>query len=264
MMADAAYDRIASVAARAGVLRHFPGLFASFGMAVADARRLTTGIVGLLEAGRPSLLDDIGNLLGMSRAKLEWGRLLAEARAPFLGRWIASHAQNGALLDLLCGDGAVGTAVSALTGQAVDLVERKGQRGVMPRPWSKRIESLSAFRRRATTSRFENALLCTVLHHEADPEHMLGLAARLSRRVILLENCIDDDYTPDYQLLVDAIFNCSLYRTRLPWPGQHLHAQDWLTRCAAYGRARLIGHSSAVPGVPLAHSIIVLDVEPTR
>jgi hypothetical protein len=259
--AAAAHGRISSDAAQAGVLRHFPRLFASFGMAAADAQYLTADIVRLLEAGRPSLLDDIGDLLSMTRTGPQWGRLLAEARAPFLGRWIAPHALGGDVLDLLCGDGAVGTELFALTGQTVHLVEREGQCGVVPRPWGARIESLSEFRQRAHDLRFENVLLCTVLHHEVDPDAMLRLAARLSKRVILLENCVDDDYNPDYHLLVDAIFNCSLYRTRLPWPGQHFSAQDWLTRCATYGRARVIGHSSAVPGVPLSHSIIVLDVE---
>lgn len=257
--------QIRSIGARYGILRHFPPFLSSLGVEPRRAHTIACEFTDLLDATEDRMLEEIGRLLADEGLREPWGDALATARAEHLARWIAPHLLGSRVIDVLCGDGAVGTRLEALTGAAVRLVERNDQRGVVDRPWISCIEDFDAFAAHSEPRMCETAIVSTVLHHETDPKRTLALAARCaSQRVVIVENCIEPQYGKDYHLLVDAMFNRSLYRTHLAWPGEHRTAEDWLVVCAEHGRAHIVDRCTTVPGIPLAHTLIVVDLETTR
>lgn len=256
-------QRIKSTAAQEGLLRHFPALFLSFGIAAQRSTRLTEALHSHLRRNSHDVLDAIGNLLREEQVVCPWGDALAIDRAKVLANWIAPHVTGESVLDLLCGDGAVGNQLGKACSANVHLVERQFQRGVMNRDWIRDIEDFETFITTHESSvKHDTILLCTVLHHETDPVQLLELAAqRAARRILIVENCIEEVYEADYHLLVDAIFNCSLYRTQLPIPGQHRTAHEWRELCEKHGRVSQIHHTTKVPGIPLGHTLMVVDLE---
>lgn len=257
--------QIRSADAKNGILRHFPPLLSSLGVESPRAHAIASKFTDLLDAPEDRILEEIGHLLADEGLVEPWGHALATARAEHLARWIAPHLLGPRVIDVLCGDGAVGTRLEALTSAQVHLVERSDQRGVVERSWFPRIEDFDAFAAHAEPCMCDTAIVSTVLHHETNPQRTLALAARCaSQRVVVVENCIEPQYGQDYQLLVDAMFNRSLYRTRLAWPGEHRTAEDWVTMCAQYGRAHIVDRCTTVPAIPLAHTLIVVDLEATR
>lgn len=257
--------QIRSIGAKYGILRHFPPFLSSLGVEPPRAHAIATEFTDLLDAPEDRMLEEIGRLLANEGLMGPWGHALATARAEHLARWISPHLLGQRVIDVLCGDGAVGTRVAALSGANVHLIERSNQRGVVNRLWFPRIEDFDTFAARAEPRMCDTAILSTVLHHESDPQRTLALAAHCAnRRMVVVENCIESQYGKDYQLLVDAMFNRSLYRTRLPWPGEHRTAEAWIAMCTQHGRAYIVDRCATVPGIPLAHTMIVVDLESNR
>jgi hypothetical protein len=247
------------------VLRHFPGFLASLGVGRRQAGAITGRFVELLGAPGDLLLDGLDSLIAENGLREPWGQALATARAELLSRWIAPQLVGSCVLDLLCGDGAVGMRLEADAGVAVRLVEREHQRGVVERPWAARIEDFEPFARCAQPAVCDTAVLVAVLHHEEDPSAALALAARsAARRVVIVENCLEPDYGCDYHLVVDRLFNASLFHTGLPCPGQHRTAAEWVAMGCAFGHAHVVDRRTDVPGIPLAHTLNVLDLEAGR
>jgi hypothetical protein len=206
--------------------------------------------------------DAIGQLIERECLREPWSKALCSARAEYLSHWLVPHLMGTRILDLLCGDGAVGVLLEAASGKRVCLVERSIHRGGVDRTWSGRIQELDTLTPGGRPAECDSVLLCTVLHHEEDPLWLLSLAVRsATRRVVIVENCIEPEFGAAYQMAIDHIFNLSLSRTALPCPGQHRSAEEWVAICAKFGGARVVDRRTDVPGVPLAHTLIVLDFE---
>jgi hypothetical protein len=61
---------------------------------------------------------------------------------------------------------------------------------------------------------------------------------------------------------MDLFFNRCLNRTALPAPGQHRSTEEWLAMGRRVGEARALDRSCAVPGIPLAHTLIIVELGP--
>lgn len=257
--------RLRSNEAKSGVLRHFPPFLASLGVEPRRAHAITNEFTLLLNKPDDEVLDDIGNLISREGLGKSWGDSLTTDRAEQLAQWIAPQLRGERVLDILCGDGAIAVRMEIITGKKLHLVERHDQCGVVNRPWFDRIEDFESLLFRAQPHICDTAVLCTVLHHELDPLATLALAAKCaSQRVVIVENCIESLFGKDYHLLIDAIFNRSLYRTCLAWPGEHRTAEEWGAMCTGLGSAHIVDRKTSVPGVPLPHTIIVLELDRTR
>jgi hypothetical protein len=78
--------------------------------------------------------------------------------------------------------------------------------------------------------------------------------------VIMVENCVEADLSPEMHILVDDFFNYCLNKTPLPCPAQHRSADDWSGMLK--GRARLIfsDRRDSMPGIPLSHHLLVAEI----
>lgn len=256
------FEQITSSAAKEGVVQHFPALCESLGFTAAESSNLAGDLLDFLNPSSPEMLDKVGEFFAISGIQTQWRSALMKARADWLAGWIAPEIRGTTVLDLLCGDGAVGVQVSKAAQTSIHLVERQSQRGTVTRPWLNNIEEFSRFAIAKTRARFDTVLLCTVLHHEQDAERTLELAARsASERVVIVENCLEERYCADYHLLIDMLFNCSLYRTQLASPGEHRTSAEWCNLCSNFGTPRIVDRSIEVPGIPLAHTLIVVDMK---
>ena len=187
-------------------------------------------------------------------------RILDIERPPFLAALIAPHIV-GTVLDLICGTGAVARAIENLTRTHVAKVERTGHDGGQIATTA--VTSFVDFEQGHPKRAYDTVLLCTVLHHEFNPKELLAMAAQAARRrIIVVENCIDDACPAEYQELVDLIFNESLNKTALPCPGNHKTLADWLAMATQFGRARAAASVAAAPGIPLSHDVIVIEKAP--
>ncbi len=183
-----------------------------------------------------------------------WNRRLAEDRAVCLASAI-EPLLAGSLADLLCGD--AGIARRLAPGRRVVATEREQHHAATRSDDA--IEDFATFRRTARANSVDTALLCTVLHHEYDPQHLLDFAAWLARdRVVIVENTVSAEETPDLHLLVDIFFNHCLNQTTLQSPASHASREVWMGLGSRHGRAEHVGALRRVPGVPLTHDIIVV------
>ena len=203
-------------------------------------------------------LEQVSADLCRTGIRARWNAELGAARSAALGGWVAPHV-DGPVLDLLCGTGGVGDALRA-RGVVVTLSERAAGSCAGHRQHGSFVpmEQLEALDTRRC---YGTVLLCTVLHHEADADGLLALGARLAqRRLIIVENCLETNYQADYQLLMDVFFNRCLNPNDLSSPGDHRSAADWARAASAYGDLVLVERKQQIPGIPLGHHLIVLDI----
>lgn len=204
-------------------------------------------------------LLEIASALETSGVREQWNAVLRATRSEVIAEWVAPYFV-GSLLDLLCGEGRVGKCI-AESGIDVTLAEREGayshvkqQRQLPYFPLNKLVKTLP-------TLKFDCVLLCTVLHHEFDPEAMLSLGVQFARkRLILIENCLEPENPNDYQILVDIFFNHCLNQTTLDSPASHKSLHDWVECAARYGDIIKTDRKETIPGIPLSHNLIVVDL----
>ena len=210
------------------------------GMGPAETREFITFASARLRHGGEAGFDKISSFLRMTGLRDRWNTALGLSRSEALAEWIAPHVK-GSLLDLLCGSGGVGRALQ--------------QRGV-----NTTLTEHGKFSSQAAA--FDTVLICTNLHHEEDSEALLSLGARLARRrLILIENCIEKDFPGAYQLLIDLFFNRCLNPNDLGSPGTHRTAADWIRSASVYGDLVRVEQRRDIPGIPLGHHLIVLDID---
>lgn len=219
------------------------------------ARAFTTTVTDELRESRGEYVGGSG----FQEIRTSWNAVLSAQRSLMIADWIAPQL-NGSVLDMLCGDGRVGEALSERHGMDVTLTERSGayicNRGAHNIPFY----SFDTFTSLSPQPRFDAVLLCTVLHHEPDLEALLALSTQVARRkIIILENCLETECPADYHLLVDLFFNQWLNPIAIDCPANHRTTEEWLSVMSKYGRARFIDRRSALPGIPLPHSLFVLD-----
>ncbi len=229
------------------------------GMPSDRAEGFTQFAEALLFDNPDQALAQIAQKMESTGIRTKWNRVLWETRSKFIAEWIAPYIV-GALLDLLCGHGGISEFLSHY-GIEVTLSEREG---IYPEDWklpNLPYISLSDLIAMPPAHYFDTVVLSTVLHHESDPEVLLSVAGRLAkRRIIIVENCLESDYPPDFQLLMDIFFNHCLNLTDLESPAVHRSIEGWLSSVSSYGKIYHIERRENIPGIPLSHQLIVIDV----
>lgn len=189
-----------------------------------------------------------------------WNHLLRVARPRVLEQWCRPFVQSP-VLDLLCGDGRVGDQLQN-QGFQVTLAERDQDYRHMPKlygaPFIRFDGSPSQWRER----RFKTVLLLTVLHHENDWERLLNLAFSLAgSRLIVVENCLETDDETDFHQLLDLFFNQCLNSIQIECPARHGFLRQWVGRLERLGgRVVETQRRDFLPGVPISHHLLVVDV----
>ncbi|MEI6430490.1 MAG: hypothetical protein WCO45_19210 [Pseudanabaena sp. ELA607] len=214
----------------------------------------------LLLTEQADSLPKIAQVLEQQGIRVKWNQVLWFKRSEFLAQWLAPHIV-GELLDLLCGHGEVGKSLTKLRIN-VTLTERDG---IYPEDWKLPANlpyiPLSALTTFPPSRQFDTVLLCTVLHHEINSQALLALAERLAtKRIIIVENCLEQNFPADYQLLMDILFNNSLNLTNLESPAVHQTVEEWLAATSTFGKVIHLERRASVPGVPLSHHLIVIEV----
>jgi SAM-dependent methyltransferase len=231
------------------------------GMSRGESEDHASDFSEILRANHEDGLATVARRLDQSGIRTQWNHVLYERRPAALTSWILPHCR-GKLLDLLCGDGRVGECL-ATRGVRVTLTERLESYSVTRAHAVPFLEFDTLQQACGRRPSFSTILLCTVLHHEKAPDEVLRLASALCRgRLIIVENCLESRFPADAHLLLDLFFSRSLNTFTLPAAGNHASAKRWMTHLSTLGgRVRVHERSRFLPGIPLSHDLIVVDVD---
>jgi hypothetical protein len=200
-------------------------------------------------------LPEIANILKGHEIQLRWNYIFRELRSKFLAEWIKPYVV-GNLLDLLCGDGDIGKHISDMQVE-VTLSERRccNNHRLAFIPYQE-------LRTVCALPQFDTVLLSTVLHHTPNPNELILLGTQIARkRLIIIENCLEQEYPLDFHLLMDLFFNFGLNQLNEECPGNHRDSSAWYNTLLEYGSVVDVGRKDNIPGVPLPHHIFIIDVE---
>jgi len=241
-------------------LRASHTLRADLGYSRLESIELADGVVNLLVEKGPAAYSEIHEFLVSRGVQHRWNGIFHHCRSASMAQWLLPHVR-GTVIDLLCGSGRIGGILSDL-GVPTSLSERGPVRDSYPIVESERHWfDHDVFAQKAVSRSYDTVLLSTALHHEPDPDRLLQLALKLaSSRVLIVENCVEADLSPEMHILVDDFFNFCLNKTPLPCPAQHRSADDWSSMLK--GRARLIfsDRRDSMPGIPLSHHLLVAEI----
>jgi hypothetical protein len=221
---------------------------------LADAQaRLRTEALGAL--------PQIAEVLERTGVRERWNSLLARDRAEVLAAWVAPYLR-GRVLDLLSGCGAVGRVLAAAGWDVVSTERAAAYRAYLGGEPSHDFAFVDGADPLGSCCA-DTVLLCTVLHHEVDPEWLLAQATRVqARRLVIVENCLEGDHGEGFHLLMDVFFNHCLNRIDIDIPAQHRTPGEWLRLLGAFGRVRMVEQRPSVPGIPLGHHLFTVDLAP--
>lgn len=257
--------KIESLELKNNFFLHLPCFFEKFGLSSEFSLKITTNFFDLIQKRKNTCFEEFADQLENYGVSDIWKHELANNRAIYLGNWIAPYIKGGQVLDLLCGDGAVGIALNKIINKNICLVERPEHTGLIKYHWINEIKDYNLLfnlnKEKNNFKKFDTVILCTVLHHESKVIELLNIASQLTKqRIIIIENCIEDNYGVEYQLLVDLFFNLGLYKTKLSSPGSHLTNTDWVEIFKNYGNVKIQDYSDKVPGIPLSHTLFTIDL----
>ena len=206
----------------------------------------------------PDGLEGIANDVERTGIRTRWNRVLDTRRPIALAQWVTPYVE-GPLLDLFSGNGLVGQAIAA-TGCSVTMADPH-EAGHRAGPAAGTFLTVDHLGRIPDSHAYGTVLLCTVLHHadEADAllTRALGLAAR---RLIVIENAVEAEFPADYQVLMDLFFNRCLNPSAAPVTGEHRRTSEWIAAACRDGDLLRMERRAALPGIPLAHQLIVVDL----
>jgi hypothetical protein len=209
-----------------------------------------------LNARRLSSLSAVLEEFGVRRA---WNHALDFERPKMLAELIVPHI-HGTVADVLCGDGAVANTLRLRNTHNVTMIERSQNRGVVDRPWLDEIVDYDEMGSHPDF-RADTVVLCAVLHHETDVNSLIGMARQIAReRLIIVENTVTASVDHGAHLVMDQFFNECLNETELGSPGQHRSVEEWVQLFGPLGKVFHVDGVSRVPGVPLPHDVLVVDL----
>lgn len=210
--------------------------------------------------GDPNRLElrGLATLLKELGIQQVWNEALDVRRPVVLAELIAPYL-DGTALDLLCGDGAVAKAIERLFQRPVIMVERAQNQGLTERHWRR---SIVEFDEKATCEMIaDTVVLCAVLHHEQDVDALLYHAKQVAKkRLVVVENTVGADTDHGAHLLMDIFFNTCLNETELASPGSHRTVSEWTEMFSTHGSVKHVAALDRVPGVPLRHDVLVVDL----
>ena len=201
---------------------------------------------------------DIRARLRRSHIDARWEALLDEQRSRVMADWVAPYVR-GSVLDLLATGGRTGQLLAEI-GSPVTISARpesyKFDRSLYTLPYLYFSEESAH-----VIPACDTVMLNTALHRESDQEGILALAASASRgRLLIVEHVVEPDYPPELLLLWDMFYNQCLTTRGLLSSGQYRTAEEWMAPALCPGRIAAVERRDDIPGVPLAHALIVIDV----
>jgi len=103
---------------------------------------------------------------------------------------------------------------------------------------------------------FDISLLLTILHHTANPEEIIAEAARVSRRLIIIEDVYDTPFQAAYTKLTDKITNMEF----IGHPHSNRSHAEWL---ATFDRMGFILRRSEIHRLAILYqqAIYIVDME---
>jgi hypothetical protein len=102
--------------------------------------------------------------------------------------------------------------------------------------------------------------VCTAAHAEEDPEALLARAKRTgARRLVLVENVVESGASAELLALMSLFFHKCLGAVPRPARPRHRTIEGWMVPFADRGRIAAVERKDSVPGVPLAHALLVVD-----
>jgi hypothetical protein len=229
-------DRIV-IADPAGVARLLRHLLDDGGVEAAGAREL------LRETG---IRHRWNAVFAVARA-----RLLAEALAPLL---------RPPVLDVLAGDCTVSRALVERGVHPVRAVERLWQYPEVD--WSRVEVPVSDIGSPGWPDQGERTrLVCAVLHHAPDPVALLDELAgsRTGQRWVIVENCVDPRYGPEFHRFIDEFFNRCLNQFHCSCVPEHRTAAEWTELLRGYGTVEEYRELPVVPGLPFPYQVFVVE-----
>jgi hypothetical protein len=235
-------------------------LHADLGYGQQESAELADSVVKLLVEKGPSGYTEIHDFLATSGVQNRWNGVFYHCRSAALAQWVLPHVR-GSLIDVLCGSGRIGGILSDL-GVPTSLSERSLVRDSYPVVESAQLwldhDTLAD---EATPCSYDTVLLSTALHHDPDPERLLELGLKLaSSRLIIVENCVETDLSPEMHIFVDDFFNYCLNKTPLPCPAQHRSVDEWSSLLKDRARLVFSDRRNSLPGIPLSHHLLVAEI----
>ncbi len=200
-------------------------------------------------------------MLDTSGVRSRWNATFRYHRAAAIAQWILPYVE-GDVVDVLGGDGRIACVLSEY-GVPVTVTERPGISESYARFDTKHLKWVDhdAFATPDSSQLYDTVLFSTALHHEPDAMSLLKLASRIARkRIIIIENCIEDGLSDSFHILLDDFFNLCLNQTPLPCPGQHRTLGQWLRHIEQIGIPIIVDRRGELPGIPVSHHLIVAEM----
>ncbi|MGW0211014.1 hypothetical protein ACWDZ8_36425 [Streptomyces sp. NPDC003233] len=199
-------------------------------------------------------------LLRSSGIRQAWNACFAVERAGVVADWLAPWVPpSGPVLDLLAGDCRLTALLAQRIGRPVLGMDREGHYDdVLTHEWVhyRDLEEGPG----AALPEADTVLLCAVLHHESDPVALRDLAAASpARRFLVVENCEDDEYGPDFHLLMDLFYNRCLNDIGSACTREHRRLDQWAQLLSPFGELVHTDELRPVPGLPFPYQLMVFD-----
>ncbi|ESZ08450.1 hypothetical protein [Mesorhizobium sp. L48C026A00] len=235
-------------------------LYSDLGYAQREAVEVSGQLEAMLTENGSGAYPDIYDFLAGRGVRDRWNGVFYHCRSAAMAHWLLPHIR-GTTIDLLCGSGKLGGILSEM-GVLTTVTERDHVRDSYPSTedsvtWLDH----DTLTREAVPNSYDTVLLITALHHEADSEGLLQFAVKLaSKRVIIVENCVEPDLSNDLHILVDDFFNYGLNKTPLPCPAAHRSADEWSKMLNGRGRVIFTDRRDSIPGILLSHHLLVAEV----
>lgn len=226
-----------------------------------DFKEFEVTVQLLTQLDRSEVFPKLRNILDQSKIRQEWNQVLCENRSQMLANWLSLHI-TGNVLDMLCGDGMVGNQLAKL-GFSVTLSER-----YFDYDFDRRSHHLSFFPheeldeiKEAVT--FDTVLISAMLHHEKDQIKIMELAKTFKpKRIIIIENPIEKQFSYNFHILWDLFFNQCLNYCNIGNPMGHKTINGWIEFCKNYGKILALERREDIPGIPFSYILLCVEVEP--
>lgn len=202
-------------------------------------KRLAGEATIMLAEGREGAAERLRARLAEWDIDRQWAQVLRDEKAQSLAEWVEPYAR-GTVVDLLAKDGALVERLSQLGCPSV-LVRRDGEKGL---------------------TNADTALFCDALSTAVGAEEALREVTRSSAsRIVIVEAVVEEGSSERLHALFDLFFERCLGR---PARGavKRRSAEEWLAVAEKHGAVAALERWESLPGVPLPHALIAVDLDP--
>ncbi|ABM08489.1 hypothetical protein [Paenarthrobacter aurescens] len=201
--------------------------------------------------------DKARYMLVSSGVRAAWNMNFAEQRSRAVADWVAPHlcGQTKPAVDLLAGDCRLTGMIAARTGQQITALERVGHFDDII---DNELIDFVPWEDGDALPHTDTIFLGAVLHHERDPQAILdAVMSTTATKLVVLENCIDEDFSGDLHPALDLFFNQTLNQFGSDCVREHRTAAEWEEFLAPFGVLVHYSELSPVPALPFPYQLMV-------